>query len=300
MRLGRIAWPCTIAALGMCAVAAGTASAASREGRLLTEPPPFREEPPEFGQCLPKPFDGVGNWKDAGCTIPKGPGLTEHKYEWYPGFGENGAHDPPRLITATKFKSKIKRGTVAIFEVDHIKKVTCTGETATGEITGPKTVGNIVSTFTGCTEVSGNTCQTKGGSPGSVILTPFQGELGTIRESSVDPSKNQIGLVVFIGEIEFECANIRLAVTGSIIHPLTANAMGLISTERFTGHAGKQVPESFEFLQTRAEQKPRGFRFPPPRDVLETSLGEGPFTESSLSLASTQRYGMKIEVSSIS
>jgi hypothetical protein len=303
MQLTRTAYACAFAAVAISVVTVGTASATSREGRPFretTEERPFREEPPEFGQCLPKPFAGVGNWKDAGCTVPKGPGLTEHRYEWYPGFGENGAHDPPRLITAAKFKSKIKRGTLAIFEVDHIKKVTCTGETAIGEITGPKTVGNVVSTFTGCTEVSGNTCQTKGGPPGSVILTPFQGELGTIKESSIDPSKNQIGLVLFIGEVEFECANISLTVTGSIIHPLTANVMGLSSTERFTGHAGKQVPGSFEFLQTRAEQKPPGFRLPPRRDVLETSLGEGPFTESSLSLASTQRYGMKIEVSSIS
>ena len=278
---------CLVAALAMSAMTAGTASAV------------FTEEPPEYGQCLPKPFAGVGNWKDAGCTVPKGPGLTEHKYEWYPGFGENGAHDRLRLITAPKFKSKITRGTLAIFEVDHINKVTCTGEAATGEITGPKTVGSVLATFTGCTEVVGNTCQTRDEPAGRVVLTTLQGELGTIKAFPTEPIKNQIGLVLFVGEIAFECAGIRLAVSGAIIHPVAANVMSLASSERFTGSAGEQTPESFEFLQARAEQRPAYVVFPAREDILETSLAEGPFTESSLSLTSRQRNGMKIEVSSI-
>src|ERR1700724_2944370 len=141
----------------LCLVVAGLIGAVAVPMASAT----FIEEPPEYGQCLPKPCNGIGNWKDAACTVPRGSGAKEHKYEWYPGFGANWAQDPPRLITKPRFTSKIKAGTLAVLQVGHLETVTCTGETAKGEITGPKTVGNVLAIFTGCTEVVGNACTTK-------------------------------------------------------------------------------------------------------------------------------------------
>lgn len=259
----------------------------------------FIEEPPEYGQCLPKPFNGTGNWKDAACTVPRGSGSKEHKYEWYPGFGANWAQDPPRLITKPKFTSRIKSGTSAVLQVDHLETVTCTGETAKGEITGPKTVGNVLAVFTGCTEVVGNGCQSKGQPEGTVATTTLQGELGVIKEFPLAPIKDKVGLYLFFEGLEFECVGIPVQVRGSVIHPVAANAMNLRSTEQFTGKGAEQVPESFAYIPTASEQRPAFVASLAPEDVLETSIAGRRFEESSLSLTTIQKNEMKIEVSSI-
>ena len=279
---------------GLCLVVACASSAVA----AASTPVRFREEPPEYGQCLPKPFHGVGNWRDAGCKVPKGPGLAEHKYEWYPGFGENGSHDPPRLITKRQFTSKIKTGTVAVLDVAHLETVTCTGETAKGEITGPKTVGGVDVAFTGCTEAAGNPCQGAGQPPETIVTTSLQGESGIIKEFPHEPVRNRVGLVLFFEGIEFECVGIPVAVRGSVIHAIAANAMGLRSTEQFTGEAGEQVPKSFAFIGRR-EQQPAFVAAVAPLAILETSIGGGPFRASSLSLTTIQKYAIKVEVSSI-
>jgi hypothetical protein len=278
---------CLVAAFAMSAIIAASASAA------------FTEEAPEYGQCLPKPLNGIGNWKDAGCRVPKGPSLTEHKYEWYPGFGENGAHDPPRLITKPKFTSKLKPGTLAIFEVDHVETVTCTGETATGEITGPKTVGGLVATFSGCTEVAGNRCQSKHQPAGRVVMNTLHGELGIIKDFPIEPTKTKIGLDLFMDGTEFECVGVSVAVRGSVIHEVAANAMKLTSPEQFVGAGGEQKPETFESLAITGGHGPAFLSLAAPENVLEASIAGAKFEESSLSLTTSQRNEMKIEVSAI-
>jgi hypothetical protein len=286
MQGARIVGRCLVVAFLIGVVAAASASAT------------FVEEPPEYGQCLPKPFNGIGNWKDAGCTVPSGSGVKEHKYEWYPGFGENWAQDPARLITRPKFTSKIKKGTLAVLEVDHLETVACTGETATGEITGPKTVGNVVAVFTGCTEAVGNGCQSKGQPLGTVATDILQGELGIIREFPLTPVRDKVGLYLFFEGLEFDCVGVPVEVRGSVIHPIAANAMQLRSTEQFSGRAGEEVPESFEFLGA-GEQRPAFVAMLAPEHILETSIAARRFEESSLSLTTIQKNDMKIEVSSI-
>lgn len=281
--------------VGLCLVVAVLIGAVAAPTAFAT----FIEEPPEYGQCLPKPFNGIGNWKDAGCTVPRGSGSKEHKYEWYPGFGANWAEDPPRLITKPKFTSKIKTGTRAVLQVDHLETVTCTGETSKGEITGPKTVGNVVAIFTGCTEVVGNGCQSKGQPAGTVATTALQGELGVIKEFPLKPLKDQIGLYLFFEGLEFECVGVPVQVRGSVIHPVAANAMALRTTEQFIGKRGVQVPEHFEFFAPASEQRPAFVALLAPEDVLETSIAARRFEKSSLSLTSIQKNEMKIEISSI-
>ena len=287
MQRARIVGICLVVAFLIGVVAAASASTT------------FVEEPPEYGQCLPKPFNGIGNWKDAGCTVPRGTGAKEHKYEWYPGFGENWSQDPPRLITKPKFTSKIKTGTVARLEVDHLETVICTGETARGEITGPKTVGNVVAIFTGCTEVVGNGCQTKGLPSGTVATGTLKGELGMIKEFPLAPTGSKVGLYLFFEGLEFECVGVPVEVRGSVIHPVATNAMNLRSTEQFTGKGGEQAPEHFEFFGPAGEQRPTFVAALAPEDLLETSIAARKFEESSLSLTTIQKNDQKIEVSSI-
>lgn len=275
-----------VASLVMCTIVVASAPAA------------FKEEPPEYGQCLPKPFKGVGRWKDAGCNIPRGPGLAEHKYEWYPWFGASVPGSAPSLVTKRKFTSRIKAGTLAVLAVDHLETVTCAGETAKGEITGPKTVGGMNVIFTGCTEVVGNTCQGAGQPAGRIETNSLVGELGIIQEVRGAPTRNRVGLVLFLEGMEFECVGIPVDVRGSVIHPIVTNLMSLRSTERFTGTKGEQVPKSFAFVGSH-EQQPAFIADLAPEDVLETSIAGGPFYRSSLSLTTVQSYEMKIEISSI-
>jgi hypothetical protein len=281
--------------VGLCLVVAsliGVIAAASASATFI-------EEPPEYGQCLPKPFNGVGNWKDAGCTVAGGPGAKDHRYEWYPGFGQDWAQDPPRLITRPKFTSTIKRGTLAVLEVGHLETVVCAGATAKGEITGPKTVGNVVAVFTGCTEAAGNGCQSDGKPPGTVITNTLQGELGIIKEYPLTPIKDKVGLYLFFEALEFECVGIPVEVRGSVIHPIAANAMKAAATEQFSGKAGEQVPESFELLG-KSEQRPAFVAsLLAPEHILQTSIAARRFEESSLSLTIIQKNDMKVEVSSI-
>jgi hypothetical protein len=180
-----------------------------------------------------------------------------------------------------------------------LERVTCTGETDTGEITGPKTVGNIVAVFTGCSEAVGNGCQSKGQTPGTVATDTLQGELGIIQEVSLSPVKSKIGLYLFFEDLEFECVGVPVEVRGSVIHPVAANAMQARSTEQFSGRAGEEVPERFEFLGA-GEQRPAFVALLlAPEHLLETSIAARRFQESSLSLTSIQKNEMKIEVSSI-
>jgi hypothetical protein len=90
--------------------------------------------------------------------------------------------------------------------------------------------------------------------------------------------------------------------------------MKLTSTEQFIGAAGEQTPEGFTFPGsadaipamtdtttggTTGERKPGLLLLAAPADLLETSIAGVSFEESSLSLATSQKNEMKIEVSSI-
>jgi hypothetical protein len=110
--------------------------------------------PPEFGRCVQAPSEKSGKttyyygaYTSSTCLITS----TTHtgKYEWEPGVFQNG------------FKTAIKAATVATFETTSKVKVTCTGESSSGLITGLKKVGSVQITFTGC-ESAGKKCTTGG------------------------------------------------------------------------------------------------------------------------------------------
>lgn len=282
MHRASIVTPCLVAAFVVSAVAPASAPAA------------FSEEPPEYGQCLLKPFHGAGNWKDASCRIPAGPAANDHRYEWYPGFGEDGAGDLPRLIARRGFTSRIRTGTKVVLRVDHLATVICTGETAHGEITGPKAVGNLVVRLSGCVEAAGNACQRVGQTAGTIVTDALHGELGITKQVPNDPGRNKVGLVLDFEGTEFECAGIPVVITGGVIRPTAANVMRIKETELFSSAA----PKSFAFIGQR-EQQPAFVASIEPEYTLATSIGGGRFLESSLSLVTVQKFEMNIEVSTI-
>jgi hypothetical protein len=61
-------------------------------------------------------------------------------------------------------------------------KYECTKSTATGEVTGAHTLGNIVTTFTGC-KSEGAAIHSKGAKEGEIVTAALGGELGTVKKS---------------------------------------------------------------------------------------------------------------------
>lgn len=59
-------------------------------------------------------------------------------------------------------------------------EVTCTASSATGEITGAKTVGKVLVKFTGCKGASGCSVNSKAGATGEIATVTLNGALGLI------------------------------------------------------------------------------------------------------------------------
>ena len=160
--------------------------------------------------------------------------------------------------------------------LETVKKATirCVSDTATGEVTGPKT-GAVTITLSGCELVTlGLVCNTAGLPPGEIVTTSLLMTLGYInepkKEAGIDLSTATGGPLV-----EFVCGPLRVLVDGSVIGKVTP-VNKLITppghfTLKFTQSAGKQKPTKFEGG---------------PTDVLSTSFG-GPFAESGLGSTDT-------------
>jgi hypothetical protein len=229
--------------------------------------------PPEFGRCIKTTG---GKYEDSGCTRT-GAGKN---YEWYPAFGSS------LPLVKTGFSNVIKEGTVAELETVGGSLVTCTGETATGKITGNKTVNGVVVTFTGCSAF-GVSCKTEGAAQGTVVTSTLEGVLG-VEEVGAEPSLNKIGEALFpVGHsgliAELKCAW-PMTIAGSIISPVTANAMKLTATVKSKAVKGKQRPEAF------VEEPP---------EVLMTTIESGAPEQAGETLTVTQTNEEKVEVNSV-
>jgi hypothetical protein len=127
MRRVRIMAACVVAACAICALSAASASAAL----------------PEWGKCVKLPATikgkekkaGKGKFADSNCTEPG----TE--YEFVKGTsGLSGGTEFTNTMTSSK----------ATLETSFGISVECTGQTATGFLSGTKDVSNVTVTFTGC------------------------------------------------------------------------------------------------------------------------------------------------------
>jgi hypothetical protein len=209
--------------------------------RKLEEAEP---QAPEFGRCV-KAFhlkEGTttyyyGGFTTSGCTERSA--TRTGKYEWEEGVVSGG------------FTTALKIGPVVLEEVNRTK-LTCTGESGTGAITGRKTVGQVVLTLTGC-ETGGQKCTTSGLAEGEMRTAGLEGALGIESQTEkLGKVTNHIGLDLFpAGKsgalLEYTCGGGEpQALSGSVIVPVVANKMQTSSTLKFSQSAGLQKPEAFE------------------------------------------------------
>jgi hypothetical protein len=234
------------------------------DGEAETGLPP--EAGPEFGRCVK--VGGGGVYTNSGCTT-ESPTETG-AYNWVRGVANGG------------FKTALKPTATVNLEATNREKVTCTGESGSGRITGPKTVGNVVITLTACKSL-GEPCTTAGLAPGELQTATLEGTLGIITTTEkegkevVHPglSLHAAGKQPFL---EYTCNISGVAtVSGSVIAPVASGKMSKTATVKYAAAAGKQKPESFE----------GGVR-----EVLVNQLNE----QVGLTLASTQTNEEAIEV----
>jgi hypothetical protein len=124
----RIMAACVVAACAICALAAANASAAL----------------PEWGKCVKLPAEikgkehkaGTGKFANSNCTEA----TTGGEYEFLKGTSG---------LPNTEFTNKMTTPE-AVLELSIGIQVRCTGQTATGHISGTKEVSDVEVAFTGC------------------------------------------------------------------------------------------------------------------------------------------------------
>ncbi|HST32174.1 MAG TPA: choice-of-anchor L domain-containing protein [Solirubrobacteraceae bacterium] len=227
-------------------------------------------QPPEFGRCVK-----VAGEKVAGKTVYHG-GFTKPtcleksptrsgRYEWLPGVVKGG------FTTALKGTGK------AVLETVTKVKVTCTGETGSGAITGVKALSGVTMRFTGC-EAKAGKCTTAGHPAGEIETKPLEGVLGwesqSLKLAAVDLFPvGKAGPVV-----EYACgAGSATTLVGSVIAPVSEGKMTASTVLKFVAVAGRQKPESFDGGA---------------QDVLMSVLGE----QVGLKLTATQSGEEAVEV----
>jgi hypothetical protein len=269
--------------IGVCLATAFALSA------TVTSASAFEREPPEYGRCIKQTG---GQFKAAGCKTPSVPG--EERFEWIPAFETenpyNLAHPPKLKFKLTSTEVGEKSHTPLLLETVKEDKILCKGTngkgkeafTADGEITGPNTtrLSNIVLLL--CEYVEVSDCYKFGG------MNELGGVLG-VQKFGETSAKNKIAnlLAPSSGEIvaEPDC-HFPVVIKGSVLNPVTVNAMKLTAIVKWNQHKGKQKPERFA---TDLETK---------RVLSMNKLG-GAFSQAGLSLAAIQTNEEKLEISTV-
>jgi hypothetical protein len=273
MRRTRVIGLCLLAALAMSALAASSASA-------------FVREAPEVGRCIKH---AGGHWKDGGCKTASKPG--EEKFEWYPAYGE-AQNGETKLAEKLKFTSVNKPATLIQLTTVQGEGIGCKGQTAEGEVTGPKTLKAKNITFTEC-ESAGLICTSTNpvASKGNIKVNELNGSLG-IEKFGETHAKDKVANLFkpVSGEIftEFECGGIPIKVRGEVLNPVTANAMKLSATVKFLATKGKQKPEKFA-------TDPVGTK----RVLFSTKLIGGGEVQAGQSLTTIQTNEEKLEINTL-
>ncbi len=243
---------------------------------------------PELGRCVKKEAAGGTGFSSARCTTAATG--SEAKFKWEAGPGPfNKFVSRAREVPTTKqrrctlWKEEVEKGNTkhaeelleewkytapecettlkegenkvpVLLETVSGLKTECTGQSATGEYTGPKTVGNVKVTFTGCENTALKTpCGSGSASSGEIVSNVLQGEVGVIK-GETNPINSTVGIrleaVPGSDVSDFECVfgegTISVKITGSVIHQVTKNLMILKENEKFQQHKGLQKPENFE------------------------------------------------------
>jgi hypothetical protein len=183
--------------------------------------------------------------------------------------------------TPVPFTSTLK-GTSTLETVSGLK-ITCTGGTDVGEVTGPKTL-TIKILFTGC-ELNGLTCSTSR-TKGGIETSTLTGTLGYIKQA-----KKQVGVDLSSPAggpfMTFTCGeDLQIAVFGSVIGKITpVNKTILPPKKHFT----------LKFAQKLGKQKPRQLEGAPV-DVLDVSVLGGPAEEAGLAATDLLYFPVPLEV----
>jgi hypothetical protein len=240
------------------------------------EAPKEEPTPPDFGRCLKVPGEKQGTvtvyhggFTTASCE-EESP-TQSGKFEWHPG------------VVKTGFKTAIKPATTATLETTGKAKVTCTGESSAGAITGSKTVAGVVLKFTGC-ESAGQKCTSAGLAEGELESSSLEGVLGVERVTEVLGKEVQhIALDLYpagkVGPfLQYACSgSAATTLGGSVLVPVSAGKMLTTAALKYAATAGIQKPERFEGGVP---------------EVLTNSL----FEEVGLTLTSTQTNEEPIEI----
>lgn len=267
MRRIKIVGLSLIAVFALAAMTAGSASAS----------------PPEFGRCLKGTVHSTSNFDSSKCiklasedAVSEAEQLKKGVYTWNPGVVKN------------KFTTKIKEATIATLETVGGTKVTCTGETSTGEYTGLKTIGKMTVKFTGC-ETNKVKCESAGAGVGNITTAVLEGPIGfekVVVPASKDTVADELKATGGGHLADFECVGLTVEVRGSVLHKITANAMKLTATEKFTASKGKQKPEHFAGGSAGEH-------------ILESSFNHGAFEQSGQTITSILTNEEKVEANTV-
>jgi hypothetical protein len=205
--------------------------------------------------------------------------------------------EPDGVAAGEKIKFTSKSGAGKLVTVGG-EEVKCTGDTDTGEITGPKTVGKVTVKFTGCEAFGFIKCNsvTPKGASGEIITKELEGQIGYSNEA-----KKEVGLDLWPSSrtakekeehkfealfVEFECTGFANSkVKGSLIGAATpTNTLSTTGTLTYVQTSGKQAITSLVGVEGGV------------KDVLMSSLNGGAFEEAGLTNTDTNTFEKAIEL----
>lgn len=173
--------------------------------------------------------------------------------------------------------------TPVVFETVGGTVAECGTVSGGGEITGAKTLGNIVLKFGECT-LGANECSSSGAAAGEIVSSPLEGNLGIVVGPSLGKAA-QIGLALSGAghgtAFAFTCGTETVVVSGAAIHEVKTDAMGNKESLSFAQKKGKQEIEAFEGGAT---------------EVLQSSISGGPEEQTGLTLRAGSREDEKVEI----
>ncbi len=206
---------------------------------------PVAASVPEFGRCVLATSERIGmktvyRGKYGSATCTSRSSTDTGKYEWSPG------------VSKGHFETAGDPGSKVTLEATNKVKVTCTGEHSVGEVTGVKSVGNVVLTLTGC-ESAGQKCSTSSLSEGEIQTETLEGVIG-IDSATVKAGKEsrKAGLDLYpVGNTgtfaEYTCGGGSPAtLSGSVIAAAPTDKMFTTATVKDLQAKGMQKPERFE------------------------------------------------------
>jgi hypothetical protein len=210
------------------------ATSPNADGEAPGEPPPT---PPDFGRCVK--VAGNGEFTTASCQVEST--TQTGNYEWVPGVEKGGFTTALKPATAIKLEAAKSK-----------EKVTCTGESGAGQITGSKTVGAVTITLTGCESLGGK-CTTSGLGGGEVQTATLEGVLGVEKVTEV-AGKETVHAALDLHPapkagplLQFTCSTNGIwALNGSLIAPVASGKTVKTTAFKLVASGGRQKPESFE------------------------------------------------------